>query len=62
MAVGVRSAMAVDWIALTAGIIGAGVAIIAVMIMLERNTGTAHDCEPHPDTAQQVGTAEPCGQ
>ncbi len=54
--------MAVDWIALTAGIIGAGVAIIAVMIMLERNTGTAHDCEPHPDTAQQVGTAEPCGQ
>lgn len=37
MAVGVRSAMAVDWIALTTGIAGVGVAMISLMIMLDRD-------------------------
>jgi len=58
--VGVREAMSVDWIALTLGIIGAGVAIISLMVMLERNGPTAHDCVVHADQAEAAVADEDC--
>jgi methionine-rich copper-binding protein CopC len=60
MAVGIRGTMTVDWIALTLGIIGAGAAIIALMIMLERDTATSHDCVVHADQAEGAVTDVAC--
>jgi hypothetical protein len=60
MAVGVRDAMTVDWIALTLGIIGAGVAIIAFMIMLERDTATSHDCVVHAEQIEGAAADVAC--
>jgi len=63
IAVGVRGAMTVDWVALTAGIFGSGVAIIALMVMLERGgttSGTEHDCTPHPEGAESAVVDAPC--
>jgi len=60
MAVGVRSAMRVDWIALSAGIIGAGIAMIALMILLERNSVQSPDCAPHLEQAHTEATVDPC--
>jgi len=60
MAVGVRSAMRVDWVALTAGIIGAGVAIVALMILLERDRAQPFDCVPHSDQGLAQIAVAPC--
>jgi len=60
MAVGVRNAMAVDWMALTLGVIGAGAAIIALIVLLERDAGTTHDCVVHSDQAQGASASESC--
>lgn len=42
--VGARRALAVDWIALTIGICGAGLAIIAVLLMLDQSPEGTPDC------------------
>tara|TARA_R110002049_G_scaffold16398_1_gene65407 strand:- start:387 stop:548 length:162 start_codon:yes stop_codon:yes gene_type:complete len=44
MAVGVRKAVSRDWVALTIGITGAGVAIIALILMLDREPQHLPDC------------------
>lgn len=60
MAVGVRGAITVDWVALTLGIIGSGIAIIALIVMLERDGLSVHDCGELSDPAQDRATVEPC--
>lgn len=60
MAVGARSAMTVDWIALTLGIIGSGLAIIALIVILERGGASSHDCVVHAVQEEGAAVAEPC--
>ncbi len=60
IAVGVRSAMAVDWIALTTGIVGVGVAMIALLIILDRDDAGGQLVPLCEDATAGVVSEAPC--
>lgn len=60
MAMNAGGVMRVDWVALTLGIIGSGLAIIALIVMLERGGASSHDCVEHADQAQTTAVADAC--